>query len=62
MMHRRKIQRQQLRLDGLKAHALIDTGLKPADVLLVVGGSRARLYRALKTVESETQSTDPLLL
>ena len=61
-MHRRKIQQDQLRHDGMKAHQLIDSGLKPADALMVIGGSRARLYRAMKLIELETDKRDPLLL
>jgi hypothetical protein len=46
----------------MKAHQLIDSGLKPADALMVIGGSRARLYRAMKLIELETDKRDPLLL
>ena len=44
---RRATQRAQLIADGRKALELIQA--RPiADVLLVVGGSRARLYRAME--------------
>jgi hypothetical protein len=55
--------RAQLLADGRKAIELVKT--KPiADVLLVVGGSRARLYRAMYLAD-RTDNTgwarDPLL-
>jgi len=43
--------------DGRKARQLLDSGMKPRDVLLIVGGSRARLYRALAIAQSETNIT-----
>jgi hypothetical protein len=56
---RKHARRAQLIADGRKALELVRT--KPiADVLMVVGGSRARLYRAMYAA-SEAQSQDPLL-
>jgi hypothetical protein len=44
--------------DGLKARQLLDSGMRPRDVLLVIGGSRARMYRALLAIsKSETGFT-----
>jgi hypothetical protein len=58
---RRQAQRAQLVADGRKALELVRT--RPiADVLLIIGGSRARLYRAMKLIEPETDKRDPLLL
>jgi hypothetical protein len=55
---RRQSQRAQLAADGRKALELVET--RPiADVLLIVGGSRARLYRAMAAASQE--SRDPLL-
>jgi len=56
--HRRIAQRAQLLIDGRKALELVKT--RPiADILLLVGGSRARLYRAMRAAN---QVHDPLLL
>lgn len=44
---RRSVQRAQLAADGRKAASLIAAGRTIDDVLLVVPGSRARLYRAI---------------
>lgn len=55
---RRQSQRAQLLADGRKALELVRT--RPiADVLMIVGGSRARLYRAMAL--AATVSPDPLL-
>ena len=51
--------KMRLIADGRKARQLLASGMKPRDVLLVVGGSRARLYRALAIAESETNITIP---
>jgi hypothetical protein len=54
-------QRKQDRLkaDGERALLLIANGMKPRDVLLFIGGSRARLYRAMDVAR---ETFDPLLL
>lgn len=44
---RRTVQRAQLLADGHKALGLIQAGRMINDVLMVIPGSRARLYRAL---------------
>lgn len=55
---RSEARRAQLLADGRKALELVKT--RPiADVLLVVGGSRARLYRAMAAATDF--SRDPLL-
>lgn len=55
---RRAAQHAQLIADGRKALQLIK--VRPiADVLLVVGGSRARLYRAMAAASADAR--DPLL-
>jgi hypothetical protein len=57
---RREAQRAQLMMDGRKALELVKT--RPvADVLLVIGGSRARLYRAMAMASDQAQTVDPLL-
>ncbi len=66
---RRTAQRAQLRQDGYKAISMLKRGMKPADVLALIGGSRARLYRAIATVDDDfvysagvRPAVDPLLL
>ena len=56
--------RAQLLQDGRKALALIEAGHKPRDALMVIGGSRARLYRAMELARQTDGQTpaDPLLL
>jgi hypothetical protein len=58
----RRIDRRRALLiaDGRKALALRRRGLAPPDVLLVIGGSRARLYKAMDAAEQ--QDKDLLLL
>jgi hypothetical protein len=59
---RRAAQRAQLLQDGRKAIELTKT--RPiADILLVIGGSRARLYRAMAVAmaHDQAQTIDPLL-
>jgi len=45
--------------DGRKALALRAQGVKPPDVLAAIGGSRARMYKAMYAAEA---AIDPLLL
>jgi len=60
--HRRTAQRAKLHQDGRKAIAMIDSGLKPSDALMIVGGSRARLYRAMALIDEDyVAPPDPLL-
>ena len=56
--------RARLLQDGRKALALIEAGHKPRDALMVIGGSRARLYRAMEIARQTDGQTpaDPLLL
>jgi len=57
---RRTAQHAQLVADGRKALELIQ--VRPiADILLVIGGSRARLYRAMEAARQEDNPRDPLL-
>lgn len=57
---RRDAQRAQLVADGRKAIELIKT--RPiADVLLLVGGSRARLYRAMYAAGGTSLAYQPLV-
>lgn len=70
-------QRAKLAADGATALELLAQGLKPRHILLVIGGSRLRYYRALKAarvqavapplsssnpVPAAAESLDPLLL
>ena len=60
---RRDIQRAQLIADGRKALALVRHH-PIADVLMIVGGSRARLYRAMGLAldaDNPQPKRDPLL-
>ena len=50
----------KLLADGQKALKLRQSGTSPRDMLLVLGCSRARLYRAM-AVASQQSSGDPLL-
>lgn len=50
----------RLRADGAKALAMLKAGRTIPDIMLVMPGSRARLYRAMAIVRAE--SRDPLLL
>jgi hypothetical protein len=52
---RRQAQRAALIADGRKALELIRT-LPIADILLVIGGSRSRLYRAMDAAQKASQS------
>jgi hypothetical protein len=56
--------RAKLLSDGRKALAMIEAGHKPRDALMVIGGSRARLYRAMELARQTDGQTpaDPLLL
>jgi hypothetical protein len=57
--------RAQLLQDGRKALGMIEAGHKPRHVLMVVGGSRARLYRAIDIAaqhDSSAGEIDPLLV
>lgn len=62
---RRAAQRAQLIQDGRKALELINAGRNIADCLLIIGGGRARLYRALTAASNGQYSgikpRDPLL-
>lgn len=40
-------QQAQILADGQRALKLISQGLKPRDALVLIGGSRARMYRAM---------------
>jgi hypothetical protein len=57
-MTRRDTQRSQLQADGTQALAMIARGSDIKDVLAIVGGSRARLYRAM-AMASEPQTALP---
>ena len=67
---RRDIQRDKLLADGRKALEMVKSGRSMLDVLMVIGGSRTRLYRAMELAELEDSSQavqnntqgDPLLL
>lgn len=67
---RRDIQRDKLLADGRKALEMVKSGRSMLDVLMVIGGSRTRLYRAteLAALEDSSQAVqnntqgDPLLL
>jgi hypothetical protein len=50
--------RARLIADGRKALALRKQGMRPMDVLMVIGGSRPRMYKAMDAAEAK----DPLLL
>jgi hypothetical protein len=50
--------RARLAADGARAVAMIRQGVKLADVLAAIGGSRARMYRAIAIAR---QPKDPLL-
>ena len=56
---RRAAQRNDLAADGRQAIELIALGHTISSVLAIVGGSRARLYRAMAAVNP---IDDPLLL
>ena len=58
--HRRQRQQAQLAADGAKAHALIDEGRSIVEIMRIIPGSRARLYRAMAIASQ--QSVDSLLL
>jgi hypothetical protein len=45
--------------DGRKALALRAQGVKPSAILAIIGGSRARMYKAMYAAEA---AIDPLLL
>ena len=55
---RRDIQRTQLIADGRKALDLINAGKPIADVLMIVPGSRARLYRAMAAALQTVAESD----
>jgi hypothetical protein len=57
----RRIDRRRTLLiaDGRKALALRAQGVKPPAVLAAIGGSRARMYKAMDAAEAQL---DPLLL
>lgn len=60
---RQSVRRSQLLSDGRKAIAMIEHGATITDVLMVVSGSRARLYRAMARVDDGyVGNHDPLLL
>lgn len=57
----------RLLADGRKAVKMLNSGATIPEVRLVIAGSRARLYRAIKLAAggvllNEPQSIDPLLL
>lgn len=60
---RQAVRRAQLLSDGRKALALVAHGHDIKDVLAVIGGSRARLYRAMGRAAPEAPASvlDPLL-
>jgi hypothetical protein len=60
-MIRRDFQRAQLLKDGRKAIALLKAGRSVPDCLALLGGSRAKLYRAIRAAMAQ-QPIDPLLL
>jgi hypothetical protein len=57
----RRIDRRHALLvqDGRKALALRDRGVKPIAILAAIGGSRARMYKAMDAADA---ARDPLLL
>lgn len=60
--YRLRARRARLLADGRKALTMIEAH-PIADVLLIVGGSRARLYRAMAAAQSASApAVDPLLL
>jgi hypothetical protein len=67
-MNARRQDHRQIRLlmSGRKALALRKQGMAPMDILMVIGGSRARMYKAMHAAEREALeplvSIDPLLL
>lgn len=56
-LRRTDIRRAQLIADGRKALALRKQGMRPTDVLMVIGGSRPRMYKAMDAAE---RAADPL--
>ncbi len=70
-LYSRAAQRARLLADGHKALALLNAGRSISDCMLVIDGSRARLYRAMMAAASDgqyagnapaTRACDPLLL
>lgn len=59
---RRTVQRTLLLVDGHKALALIQDGKTINDLLMVIPGSRARLYRAMAAASAQVRhlAVDPL--
>lgn len=53
--------RAKLLQDGRKALELQTKGIGPSDALMAIGGSRARLYRAIDYARQTDKTTDPLL-
>jgi hypothetical protein len=52
----------KLLADGQQALALRNRGVAPADILLAIGGSRPRMYKAIHAAIAAQQSAiDPLL-
>lgn len=63
----RNAQRAKLLADGLKALGMIERGRSIVDIMRVIPGSRARLYRAMERASPpgqaySKQTRDPLLL